>query len=132
MVPTKSKAKKTRETAIIATLAKRTRNAGSKKQSSANSGQGQHLRAEEVIVPIPDNIRQKLGALMRMMADLSSQMTDFSSHVEATEDRQKEVEASTAQPEHLSACQKEGQPQGGHPTLTSTLPRKCTDLWPNG
>ena len=69
MAPTKSKAKKTRGAAVEGTLAKRTRKAGSKNQSSANCGQGQHLMAEEVA---PDNVNQKLDALMRNLAELSA------------------------------------------------------------
>ena len=68
------------------TPTKSTRKEGSKKQSSANSGQGQHLKAEEVAVPVLDDVSQKLAALMRNMAGLSGQMKDISGCVDATED----------------------------------------------
>ena len=45
-------------------------------------------------IPILDEGSQKFDAVIRTMADLSSQMKDLSDHVEDTEDRQKEVEAS--------------------------------------
>ena len=87
MAPTKSKAKKTRGAAVIATPEKRTRKAGSKKQASATTGQGQHLRvAEEVATPVQDNVSQKLDDLIKIMADQSSQIRDLSSCVKVTED----------------------------------------------
>ena len=97
MSHTKSKAKKTRGAAIVATLAKRNRKAGNKKQAHTNPEQGQHLRAEEA-VPVRDNVSEKLDALMRMrtLADLAGQTKDLSNHVEATEVYQREVEASHA------------------------------------
>ena len=85
-----SKAKKTRGVAIVATSAKRTRKAGKKKQVPANSGPGQHLRAEET-VHTWEGVSEKLDTLMRSMVDLSSQMKDLSGRVEATEDCQRVV-----------------------------------------
>ena len=79
MAPTKSKAKKKRCAAIVATPAKRTGKEGKKKQDSANTVQGQHLMVvKEVASPFQDNAGQKLDALIKTMADLFDQMRDFS------------------------------------------------------
>ena len=115
MAPTKPKAKKTRGSAIVAALAKRTGNAGKKKQVSANSGQCQHLRvAEEVASPAHDDVSLKLYALMKTMADLSSQMRDLPDRVEATEDCQRVVEASPGSLTTSRPTRRRARSQGSH------------------
>ena len=82
MAPTKSKENKTRGAAIVVTPAKRTRKAGNKKQSPANLGWGQHIRAEEEAVPTSDKVIEKLDALISTMPYPSGQMKDLSGHLE--------------------------------------------------
>ena len=42
--------------------------------------------------PVQDDVSQKLDALMKMVAELSGQMSDLSGQVEATEDCQRDME----------------------------------------
>ena len=111
MAPTKSKAKKTKGAAIVATQAKRTGKAGKKKQASANTAQGQHLRvAEEVASLVQDDIGQKLDGMMKTMADLSGQMRDLSGQVEAHRRPSEGGGGVPMQPDHLSPCQEDQAP----------------------
>ena len=104
MAPTTNKPKNTRRAAISATTEKRMRKAGNGKKTPADSGQGNLSRAE-------DAVTQKLDAITKSMADLSSNML------------QKEVEVSPASL-HTSCTDRRRATPGGCLTLTKNWMRK--------
>ena len=126
MASTKTKAKKMREAAITATPPKSTRKAGNKKLAVATSGRDQLLRAEDEVVPNHDKVSQKLDALMRTMADLSIQVKDLSSHVEATKTARGKWKC--PMPVSMPLVLLEGGPSPvDHLTWTKMWPRKSED-----
>ena len=87
MASIKAKGKKAKGEITVVSPAKRIKRAGSKKQVSATTGQGQHLMIDdEVAIAVHSDVNQRFYVLIKMMADRSGQMRALSSWIQATQE----------------------------------------------